>query len=184
MRNVRRTRCGSLAGGWSSGPSLAQEEIKPFCPRIVGGEKTDIKIYPWQGAFRLQAHVRRLDYRREIEDNLETQTEPGELTEILMSRLSRVLTALTVVATFASWTNVAEAAGKAEVVPNTGHSGFIYGLTFSPDGAQLLSATWDYNLKLWNVATGALIRTLRGHTDRIEAVAFSSDGRSVLSKRA
>jgi secreted trypsin-like serine protease len=39
---------------WSSGPSLAQEEIKPFGRRIVGGEKTDIKQHPWQVALRFK----------------------------------------------------------------------------------------------------------------------------------
>src|SRR5437016_2557166 len=33
--------------------ALAQEEIKPFNKRIVGGEKTDIKQHPWQVALNV-----------------------------------------------------------------------------------------------------------------------------------
>ena len=31
-------------------PSIAQEDVRPFGRRIVGGEKTDIKHHPWQVA--------------------------------------------------------------------------------------------------------------------------------------
>jgi len=35
--------------------------------------------------------------------------------------------------------------------------------------------------RLWDVETGKLIRTFRGHTDVIYSVAFSSDGKLALS---
>jgi secreted trypsin-like serine protease len=37
------------------GVALAQEEIKPFERRIVGGEKTDIRQHPWQVALRFKS---------------------------------------------------------------------------------------------------------------------------------
>ena len=43
---------------------------------------------------------------------------------------------------------------------------------------------WYKTIKLWEVATGALIRTFEGHTDWINSVAFSADGRLVLSGSA
>ncbi len=36
------------------GVALAQEEIRPFGRRIVGGEKTDIKQHPWQVALQFK----------------------------------------------------------------------------------------------------------------------------------
>jgi secreted trypsin-like serine protease len=35
-------------------PGLAQEELKPFNRRIVGGEKTDISQHPWQVALQFK----------------------------------------------------------------------------------------------------------------------------------
>jgi COMPASS component SWD3 len=36
-------------------------------------------------------------------------------------------------------------------------------------------------VKLWDVATGQEVRTLRGHTDSVRSVAFSLDGRRLAS---
>ena len=38
------------------GPGAAQEEIRPFNRRIVGGEKTDIKQHPWQVALQFKGN--------------------------------------------------------------------------------------------------------------------------------
>ncbi|VFM96802.1 MAG: WD domain-containing protein, G-beta repeat-containing protein [Candidatus Kentron sp. G] len=54
-------------------------------------------------------------------------------------------------------------------------------LHFSPDGGTLLSGSHDDTLKLWNVASGQAIRTLKGHSDNVRSVAFAPDGRAVLS---
>jgi DNA polymerase-3 subunit epsilon len=53
------------------------------------------------------------------------------------------------------------------------------GVVFSPDGARLASASEDQTIKLWDVATGQEVLTLRG-IDGWEAyngLAFSPDGR-------
>ena len=54
-------------------------------------------------------------------------------------------------------------------------------MAFAPNGKQLLSGSWDKTLKLWDVNTGQLIRTFRGHLGRIKSVAFSHDGQRVVS---
>lgn len=54
---------------------------------------------------------------------------------------------------------------------------------FSPNGQML--AAWGcepgFGLCIWDVATGRIIRVLRGHTDFIESIAFSPDGALVAS---
>ncbi|MCA9679913.1 MAG: serine/threonine protein kinase, partial [Myxococcales bacterium] len=54
-------------------------------------------------------------------------------------------------------------------------------VAFSPDGTQLAAAMADRTVRLWDLATGKLTRTLRGHTDLVMNVAFSPDGQLLAS---
>src|SRR5262245_25080120 len=65
-----------------------------------------------------------------------------------------------------------------EIVPVLGHSAPVKSVAFSPDGARVLSGSSD--LKLWDAATGALIRTFEA-SGSVYSVAFSPDGARVLS---
>jgi WD40 repeat protein len=51
----------------------------------------------------------------------------------------------------------------------------------SSDGRSLATGGDDKVLRLWEVATGALIAELPGHADLISAVSFSPDGRLVVT---
>ena len=68
-----------------------------------------------------------------------------------------------------------------EVVPQIGHPYGVTSVAFSPDGTRLLSGSDDKTLKLWDAATGALLRTFEGHSDQVRSVAFSPDGTRLLS---
>jgi len=52
---------------------------------------------------------------------------------------------------------------------------------FSPDGARVVTASLDYTARLWDVATGASLAVLQGHTQTLTSAAFSPDGAWVVT---
>ena len=62
--------------------------------------------------------------------------------------------------------------------------GFKSVLTFSPDGTTLIGADleiWSSLIKLWDVETGRGLGMLSGHTEPIETLIFSHDGKTLAS---
>jgi WD40 repeat protein len=78
-------------------------------------------------------------------------------------------------------------AGQEEALPRLmldtgGHMAIITGLTFTPDGKQLVSAGHDKVVRVWDWPEGKTIRTMRGQVapgdeGKIYAMALSPDGR-------
>jgi WD40 repeat protein len=62
-----------------------------------------------------------------------------------------------------------------------GHGATINGLAVSPEGKRLLSASWDYTVRLWDLETQAELKVLDGHTASVNAVVFAPDGKSAFS---
>ena len=60
-------------------------------------------------------------------------------------------------------------------------STYVFSVAFSPDGQYALSGSDDMTARLWDVASGRLLRTFEGHSGLVIAVAFSPDGQYVLS---
>ena len=69
----------------------------------------------------------------------------------------------------------------------TGHTSFVWSVSFSPDGQTLASGSGssDETIRLWDVGTGRVtgrvIRTLTGHTASVWGVSFSPDGQTLAS---
>jgi hypothetical protein len=62
----------------------------------------------------------------------------------------------------------------------SGHTDDVESVAFSPDGRLLASGSYDDTIKLWDVATGSLVR-IYSHTADVNSVAFSPDGRLLAS---
>ena len=58
---------------------------------------------------------------------------------------------------------------------------FVECVAFAPDGKTLAMASAGATVQLWDVATGKLRATLRGHSSAVLAVAFAPDGRTLAS---
>ena len=66
--------------------------------------------------------------------------------------------------------------------PIVGHTNFVTGISFSPDGRTLISGSDDKTLILWDMEKRQPIgRPLAGHTRSITGVAFSPDGNMLVS---
>lgn len=68
-----------------------------------------------------------------------------------------------------------------ELVVQTGHSGQVSSVAFSPDSKLIASGSWDNTIKIWDAATGVQLRALNGHTNSVTSVAFSPDGKLLAS---
>jgi len=75
-----------------------------------------------------------------------------------------------------------------EIINNFDYSGWINSVDFSPDGQTALLGGGFLikgEVNLWNLSTNQLIRTfegwLKGHSSNVESIAFSSDGKTILS---
>jgi WD40 repeat protein len=62
-----------------------------------------------------------------------------------------------------------------------GHLYSVHDCTYSPDGKQIVSASYDQTLKVWDVVTSKILRTLEGHSASVSCCAYSPDGKHIVS---
>ena len=70
---------------------------------------------------------------------------------------------------------------KPELILQTGHTKSANAVAFSPDNRWLASGGKDNVIKIWDLATGNILRTLYGHTSNVNALAVSPDGKLLAS---
>jgi WD40 repeat protein/predicted Ser/Thr protein kinase len=70
-----------------------------------------------------------------------------------------------------------------EEVMTLKHTGGSFCVAFSPDASRIATggSNKDKTIKIWDAETGAEILTLEGHDSAIGSLAFSSDGRRLVS---
>ncbi|MFO0951656.1 MAG: serine/threonine-protein kinase [Isosphaeraceae bacterium] len=62
-----------------------------------------------------------------------------------------------------------------------GHADLVTSASFSPDGARVVTASWDGTAKVWDAKSGAGVLTLKGHAWFVNSASFSPDGARVVS---
>ena len=98
------------------------------------------------------------------------------------------ITAVAISSTGQSWAagsrrgevRVWEAGGQTLHLVWQAHTDVVWTLTFSPDGRSLASVSYDGGIKLWEVASGALLWT-GWHMNFIHSVAFAPDASMLAS---
>jgi WD40 repeat protein len=61
------------------------------------------------------------------------------------------------------------------------HMSAIHGTAFTPDGARLLTASFDFTAKIWDTRSGQSLMALPGHTGRLAGVGVTRDGRLAIT---
>ena len=77
------------------------------------------------------------------------------------------------------WTTAGESAALERTL--SGHTDLVNAVAVTADGQRAVSASADKTLKVWDLASGAVLHTLCGHTDPVTAVAVTADGQRAVS---
>jgi len=72
-------------------------------------------------------------------------------------------------------------ASSGELIRGIETPSLVWSVAFSPDGTLIATGEHDHNIRLWDVATGQLSKTLEGHAAEVRSVVFSSDGALIAS---
>ncbi len=62
-----------------------------------------------------------------------------------------------------------------------GHTGGVSSVAFSPDGARIVTASYDSTARIFDAATGRQLSLFGGQEDKLTSAAFSPDGKRVVT---
>ncbi|MBL0921286.1 MAG: protein kinase [Phycisphaerales bacterium] len=74
-----------------------------------------------------------------------------------------------------------DVASRTPIGELSGHTNLVTSITFSADGASLLTTSQDRTIRLWSVADRSERRVFRGHAASVNAALFTPDGRTCVS---
>ncbi len=106
----------------------------------------------------------------------------GAVAKLRVLRAGREKTVSVTLGTTPPPTPVARADALQLMLDTGGHSTIVRGLAVTPDGKQVVSASQDKTIRVWDIETGKTVRMIRGETapgdwGMIYAMALSPDGR-------
>jgi WD40 repeat protein/serine/threonine protein kinase len=62
-----------------------------------------------------------------------------------------------------------------------GHTGAVFSVSFSPDGARIVTGSGDNTATVWDLRTGTPLLVLKGHKDGVHSASFSPDGVRIVT---
>jgi len=62
-----------------------------------------------------------------------------------------------------------------------GHSNSVRSVAYSPNGALIVSGSWDGEMRIWDARKGEVLYVSKAHRGSVETVSFSSDSLKVVS---
>ena len=62
-----------------------------------------------------------------------------------------------------------------------GHNDVVTSIALSPDETRVVTGSYDDTAKIWDVGSGALLKTLNGHRNDVTSVVFSRDGSRIVT---
>jgi hypothetical protein len=69
----------------------------------------------------------------------------------------------------------------AELAILKGHTNTVRSVAVSPDGARIVTGSYDHTARVWDAKTFAELATLKGHTNLVTSVAVSPDGARIVT---
>ena len=73
---------------------------------------------------------------------------------------------------------------KIHGIINTGHI-YVFAAVFSPDETMIATGgSGDKKINIWNAKTFELVKTLKGHKEHVYSLAWTADGRTLISGSA